>query len=91
MRLTPKQKHELRAKAHQLKPVVLIGGKGITKAVLKELAEAIDHHELIKVKVAGADKEGRVSATEYICNTLKCESIQNIGNIIVLYKKSDKQ
>ena len=88
MALSPKEKHELRAQAHHLKPVVMVGDKGLTENVMNEIEIAIYHHELIKIKVAGADKESREEAVTFICDTLKCESVQSIGNILVLYKKS---
>ena len=87
MALSPKQKHDLRAKAHHLKPVVMIGDKGLTENVMTELNIAIEHHELIKVKIAGADKESRQEATNQICDAAKCELVQHIGNILVLYKR----
>jgi RNA-binding protein len=88
MSLTPKFRHELRAKAHKLKPVVMIGDKGLTENVIKELKGAIEHHELIKVKISGADKESRLAVTTEICAVVRCEPVQNIGNIVVLYRKN---
>ena len=53
MELTTKQKLYLKSKAHDLKPVVMIGQKGVTDSVIEEIKTSIDHHELIKVKIAG--------------------------------------
>lgn len=57
MNLSTKQKQHLKGLAHNLKPVVLMGANGLTEAVLAEIEIALDHHELIKVKVASEDRE----------------------------------
>ena len=88
MKLSAKQRQDLRSKAHSLKPVVIIGAKGVTKTVLRELEVSIKFHELIKVKIAGSDKDDRKKASDYLCSYLKCELIQSIGNILILYKEN---
>ena len=55
--LSTKQKQFLKGLAHHLNPVVMLGGNGLTEGVLAEIENALNHHELIKVKVAGADRE----------------------------------
>ncbi|OQY49402.1 MAG: RNA-binding protein, partial [Candidatus Parabeggiatoa sp. nov. 2] len=62
----PQIRH-LRSLAHHLKPVVMIGGKGITDNLLAELKRALEDHELIKVSIAGADKKERRALTEELC------------------------
>ena len=57
MILTTKQKQYLKGLAHHLNPVVMLGGNGLTEGVLVEIDNALNHHELIKVKVAGADRD----------------------------------
>ena len=61
MTLTGKQKNYLRGVAHSLNPVVMIGGKGLTESVMKEIELALEHHELIKVKLPGNSKAEKVS------------------------------
>ncbi|WP_434112276.1 ribosome assembly RNA-binding protein YhbY [Methylocaldum sp. GT1TLB] len=78
----------LRAKAHSLKPVVITGQAGITPAVLNEIGLALDHHELIKVRVNAADREERREMTDQICGELGAELIQSIGHIITLYRQN---
>ena len=67
MTLTNPQIRHLRSLAHHLKPVVMIGGKGITDNLLAELKRTLEDHELIKVSIAGADKEERRALTEELC------------------------
>lgn len=77
-----------KAKAHHLSPVVLLGAKGLTEAVIEETNVALNAHELIKVKIAGSEKAQRVAIAKEMCDTLHAELIQLIGNIAVLYRKN---
>ncbi|MFM8331144.1 MAG: ribosome assembly RNA-binding protein YhbY [Candidatus Methylumidiphilus sp.] len=79
-------KKQLRAKAHTLKPVVITGQGGISAAVLNEINLALDHHELIKVRVNAADREERKAMAEQIAAETGAELIQSIGHIITLYR-----
>lgn len=87
-RLTPKQKSFLRSQAHNLDPVVRIGNAGLTAAVFKEIELALNHHELIKVKLGGADKALRQEMTTAICAKTHAMGVQNIGRILVIYRPS---
>lgn len=80
-------KQELKARAHSLKPVVLLGNKGLTDAVMQEIDLALNAHELIKVKLRGQDKEARANLVKLICQTLNAECIQCIGLVAVLYRE----
>ena len=82
------QKKQLRAKAHTLKPVVITGNAGVTEAVLNEINLALDHHELIKVRVNAGDREQRKELSGQICEQTGAELIQFIGHIITLYRKN---
>ncbi len=86
MTLTSKQKQELKAQAHSLKPVILIGSHGLTEAVLAETDRALDDHELIKVKVAGEDRDTRQQIAEEISLKLHAHIVQIIGRTLVLYR-----
>ncbi|MCK4870100.1 MAG: ribosome assembly RNA-binding protein YhbY [Gammaproteobacteria bacterium] len=79
--------HELRKKAHSLKPVVMIGGNGLTEAVLKEIDRALFDHELIKIKIAVKDKDEKKQLTEQICEHTQAELIQSIGHTITVYRE----
>ena len=76
---------QLRAQAHTLNPVVMIGQSGLTKPVLTEIELALDHHELIKIKVR-AEREQRQQIKDEICAATGAEFIQSIGQILVIYR-----
>lgn len=82
------QKRLLRAKAHALKPVVITGQAGVTPAVLNEINLALDHHELIKVRVNAEDREQRRALTVTISAETQAELIQSVGHIVTLYRKN---
>ena len=88
--LTPTQRRFLRAQAHPLNPVVLIGDAGLTEAVLKEIGASLKAHELIKVKVAGDERAEREQMLETICQTLDAAPVQHIGKTLVIYKPGEK-
>jgi RNA-binding protein len=81
-------KKELKAKAHALKPVILLGAKGLTPAVLEETDIALQAHELIKIKLTGVERDARKTVSEDICSQLKADLIQLIGTIAVIYRKN---
>lgn len=85
------QRQMLKAKAHQLKPVVMIGGNGLTDAVHAEIARALHDHELIKVKVAGAEREARQTMIDNICTTHDAALVQQVGHIAVVYRARPKK
>lgn len=89
MSLTPKQRQQLKAKAHKLKPVVMIGNQGLTPAVTKEIQRALNDHELIKIKVASADRDERRTMLSDIAAAEQAELVQVIGSIGVFYKKNE--
>ena len=78
-------KKKLRAEAHTLKPVVMIGQSGLTAAVLAELEQTLNSHELIKVKIR-AERDERKVISEKICIITGAELIQTIGQIAVIYR-----
>ena len=88
--MNPIQKKKLKAQAHSLNPVVMIGQGGLTEAVIKEINLALDTHELIKVKIR-AERDDRKIISEQICSQTLSEQIQSIGQIAVLYRKNPKK
>jgi RNA-binding protein len=78
---------KLRATAHNLNPVVMIGQAGLTAAVLAEIEGALNAHELIKIRIR-AEKEERGQMSRQICNDTGAELVQNIGQIAVVYRKN---
>jgi putative YhbY family RNA-binding protein len=85
--LQPAFRRELRARAHHLHPVVVIGHHGLTPAVLHEIDVALIAHELIKVRVFSDDRGEREALSERICTALDCGLVQQIGKLIVLWRR----
>lgn len=86
IKLTPAERSALRAEAHGLNPVVMIGEAGLTPAVMKEIASSLDAHGLIKVRVFGDEREERIAIYEQICEELEAAPVQHIGKLLVLYR-----
>ncbi|MCX9548041.1 ribosome assembly RNA-binding protein YhbY [Vibrio cholerae] len=91
MNLSNKQKQHLKGLAHNLKPVVLMGANGLTEAVLAEIEIALDHHELIKVKVVSEDRETKQLIVDAIVRETGAEKVQVIGKVLVLYHQSQQR
>ncbi len=83
-----KRKHRLKARAHTLKPVVLLGQRGLTDAVLAEIDHALTAHELIKVRVNADDRKARQEMVRTICERLHAEPVQLLGRVVTLYRKN---
>ena len=86
LNLTPVERSALRAEAHALKPIVLIGEAGLSEAVMKEIDLGLDSHGLIKVRVFGDDREARIEMYETICAQLDAAPVQHIGKLLVFYR-----
>jgi RNA-binding protein len=86
LELTPTQRRALRARAHPLHPIVMIGEAGLTAAVLKEVDIALKSHELIKIRVLGDDRDRRASVIGEICAALDAAPVQQIGKILVIFR-----
>lgn len=86
--LNNQQKRYLKSLAHARKPVVMIGGNGLTPAVLEELRAALDHHELIKVRVNAEDRASRADIIERICSALQTELVQRVGHVATLFRRN---
>jgi RNA-binding protein len=88
MSLTSSQKRYLRGLAHAIKPVIMIGNKGITDAVVGEFSVALDHHELVKVKLAGDDRKARAEQVTALGEAGKAELVQSIGKVACFYRRN---
>ncbi|RDH90022.1 MAG: ribosome assembly RNA-binding protein YhbY [endosymbiont of Seepiophila jonesi] len=86
MTLSPQQKRELKKLAHHLKPVVMVGQHGLRESVQDEIGIALDSHELIKVKLAGADKADREQLSEAIASRQNADPVQIIGRVAIFYR-----
>ena len=89
--LSIQERKRLRQIGHALNPVVMIGGQGLTENVVEETNRALNDHELIKVKIAGEDREARVAVIAGIAEVTGAEVVQTIGKIALLYKKAKQQ
>jgi putative YhbY family RNA-binding protein len=84
--LTPAQRKELRGQAHHIDPVVLVGGEGLTPAVLKEADAALKAHGLIKVRMFSDIREDRAQALSALSDALNAAAVQHIGKLLVLWR-----
>lgn len=91
MTLTKTQQKFLRSKAHHLKPVIWIGQNGLTEGVTAELETALNHHELIKVKLRVGDRELRNKTVEDVCQKTHATKIQGIGSVVSIYRRNSEQ
>ena len=87
MPLSAARRRQLRARAHGLKPVVMVGGAGVSEAVLAETDRALEHHELIKVRLPAADRDARSELARTLCEKLGAQEVQAIGRVTVLYRE----
>lgn len=84
--LSPAAKRELKARAHALKPVVLVGQRGVTPALLASVDEALNAHELIKVRLAAGERTERVLEADRMASALDADVVASIGRVVVLYR-----
>lgn len=87
--LTAAQRKALKARAHKLEPVVIIGAKGLTGDVVAEIERALTAHELIKVRAPGLERAARDTALSAICEKTGADAVQQVGKVFVLYRKND--
>ena len=85
--LSPIERKKLKARAHALDPIIHLGGKGLTEAVIAEIGRALATHELIKVRAGGMEREEREAAFAEICNRLAAQPVQHIGKVFVLFRE----
>ncbi len=90
MTLSEKQRKHLRGLGHALQPVVLIGNAGLTDGVIAEAARALHDHELVKIKVRGADRDARESVFAQIAQRTGSALVQRIGHVGLYYLRHPK-
>lgn len=91
MEITNGQRRYLRKLAHSLHPVVMIGNNGLTDTVIREIAQSLDTHELIKIRVHGDDRAARLAIYQRICQDLRAAAVQHIGKLLVIYRPGKKE
>ena len=86
--LTNAQTRFLRGQAHGLKAILQVGGKGVSDALVAEVDGALEHHELIKVKVAAEDRDVRDAMVQELAQRAGAALVQRIGHTAVLFRPS---
>jgi RNA-binding protein len=91
MNLNKTQIKALRAESHRLKlkPVIIIGQNGLSENVQNEIEIALEHHELIKIRIPALDKPGKKQMIETICTRTSANLITAIGNVAVIYRRTE--
>jgi RNA-binding protein len=90
LELTSAQRKFLRAQAHELRPVVMIGAAGLTEVVVKEVERSLAAHELIKIRVLSNDREARERHIRAICQAVSAARVQHIGKLLLIYRPAEK-
>lgn len=87
--ISKQQRQQLLRQATKLNPVILIGNKGLTEAVHKEIDRALNDHELIKIKFHAKDHDYQQSLIAEICQNHQADLIQRVGHICIIYREND--
>ena len=90
MKLTNNQKKHLRSLAHDLRPIVMVGQHGLSKAVLAELESTMTKHELLKIKVRASNRDEKQEMVDKILSFSKAALVQVIGGVLVIYRPFDE-
>lgn len=86
--LTGKQRSYLKSLAQQLDPILIIGKSGVSDNTIKQLEDALNKHELIKIKILNNNLEDPKHIQERILTVLKAEFVQSIGSKFTIYRAS---
>ena len=89
MALKNAQKRYLRGLTHGLNPVVMIAERGLAPSVLKEMEIALDHHELIKVRISAADRDARDALVEEMLAATNAELVHKIGHVVSIWRRNN--
>ena len=81
----------LRSQAHGYKPIVRVGQKGLTDAVVAELERALDDHELVKIRLAGGGRDERSTWVRQLCDRTGAEPVQQIGATATLFRRNPER
>lgn len=90
MELTRGQIKRLRAEGHRLKlkPVVIIGQKGLSENLHREIERALDDHELIKLRIPAQSRDEKRRFSEALCAQHESSLVELIGNVIVIFRRN---
>lgn len=84
-------KRRLRARAHGLKPVIIVGASGLSAGVMAALEQALDDHALIKVRVNAEDRGARRDMIAELCSASGAQLVQTIGHVAVLFREPEDE
>lgn len=86
MSLTPEQKKHFRTLGHNLNPIVMVAGNGLSENIQLEVDRALEDHELIKVKFSVGDRAVKKQMIRELCEIVEAQLVQEIGNIALFYR-----
>lgn len=86
MPLSNAQKKYLRGLSHDRHPVVTVADKGLSETVMAEVEQALNHHELIKIKLRG-ERAQRSEWVDQLLNITAAELVHQIGQVVSLYRR----
>ena len=89
--LTSRERAHLKSRAHAMEPVVNVGKTGVTDAVIAEVERALTAHELIKVRAASQDREGRAEVLKTILARTDATAVQTVGKVMVLWRPKPEE
>jgi RNA-binding protein len=84
--MTGKDRRYLRGLAHQMSPIVIVGQRGLTDAVVRQVDTALNDHELIKVRLGAECPLDRDDAAAALGERTGCELAGSIGRVLILYR-----
>jgi RNA-binding protein len=90
-KLTGKQGRHLRGLGHHLHPVVMIGKEEISESLIRSVEEALDAHELIKIKLQEGYLMDRKEAAEILAERTGAAVVQILGKTILLFRRSPEE
>ncbi|WP_044407634.1 ribosome assembly RNA-binding protein YhbY [Thiomicrospira microaerophila] len=88
--LSTNQKKYLRGLAHGLNPMIIIGSQGVTDSLMAELEKTLNHHEILKIKIAAGEREDRKGVIEHITKISRAQLVQSVGKMFVIYRARAK-
>ncbi|MDX1346852.1 MAG: ribosome assembly RNA-binding protein YhbY [Thiomicrorhabdus chilensis] len=89
-KLSVNQKKYLRGIAHGLNPMIIIGANGVTDSLMAELDSTLSHHEILKIKIASAEREDRKTIIDHVIQETGALLVQSIGKIFVIYRQNEE-
>lgn len=89
--VSPSQLRELKEQSQLLKPVVIVGQQGLSDTMVQEISNALQDHELIKIRIACDDSDARAEMVKKICGVTQAVLVQAIGHVVAIYRKNPEE